>query len=113
MIIMRFFFAICLQLFCTFVLAKPMEILMWHSFAGSLEKELSFLVQNFNKSQPDYQITLLYKGEYTDALTSFAAAFRAGQPPDLIQVFEVGTATMLSPAGVIKPLEDLMGEAGL
>ena len=43
----------------------------------------------------------------------FAAAFRAHQPPAIVQVFEVGTAIMLSPEGVIKPVDLLMSEQGM
>ncbi|KTD46098.1 glycerol-3-phosphate-binding periplasmic protein precursor [Legionella quinlivanii] len=92
------------------VWAEPVEIIFWHSMAGHLGEEVESMVQAFNQSQSDYQIKPVYKGEYTDSLTSFAAAFRAHKPPAIVQVFEVGTATMLSPAGIHKPLEELMRE---
>ena len=40
------------------------------------------------------------------------AAFRAGNAPHIIQVFEVGTATMMSATGAIKPVYQMMTEAG-
>ena len=40
------------------------------------------------------------------------AAFRAGNAPHIIQVFEVGTATMMSATGAIKPVYQLMKDAG-
>ncbi len=52
----------------------------------------------------------MYKGNYLETLTSFAAAFRAHRAPALVQIFEVGTAMMLSPPGVIKPVAQLMQE---
>ena len=99
--------------FCTNLIAQPVEIIMWHSLAGSLGDEVKQLVTGFNNIQSDYIVRLAYKGEYTDSLTSFAAAFRAKQAPDIVQVSEVGTATMLSPAGIIKPLHELMRETGI
>lgn len=92
--------------------AKAVDIIMWHSLAGYLGQELQQMVDDFNQSQQEAIIKLVYKGDYIDSLTSFAAAFRAGQPPVLIQVFEVGTATMLSPQGIIKPVHEIMKENG-
>jgi sn-glycerol 3-phosphate transport system substrate-binding protein len=40
------------------------------------------------------------------------AAFRAGTAPHILQVFEVGTATMMNAKGAIKPVQDMMKEAG-
>lgn len=93
--------------------AKPVEVIFWHSMAGHLGLELTQLVNQFNQQQHRFYIKLVYKGEYTDSLTSFAAAYRAHQAPAMIQVFEVGTATMLSMPGVIKPVQQLMDEQDL
>jgi len=100
-------------LFTKTLFAMPVDIVMWHSFAGDLGGEVKQLVDAFNKSQSEYRIKPVYKGEYTETLSSFAAAFRAKQAPAIIQVFEVGTAVMLSPKGIIKPLDELMLEQGI
>lgn len=91
-------------------IAQPVEIVMWHSLAGYLGQELKQITDEFNQSQPNYLIKPVYKGDYIDSLTSFAASFRAKQPPALIQVFEVGTANILYPPGIIKPLAELLQE---
>ena len=93
--------------------AAPKDIIFWHSMAGQLGEEVSRLAQQFNHSQMDYKVIPIYKGDYNESLTSFAAAFRAKHPPQLIQVFEVGTSVMRSPAGVIKPVDVLMREQGM
>lgn len=90
--------------------AEPKELVLWHSLAANLGKELDFICKSFNQSQTEYRVTPIYKGEYTESLTSFAAAFRAKNPPALIQVFEVGTASMLKPSGIIKPLDEILNE---
>jgi sn-glycerol 3-phosphate transport system substrate-binding protein len=41
------------------------------------------------------------------------AAFRAKTPPHILQVFEVGTATMMAAKGAIKPVYQVMKESGL
>lgn len=101
------------QLFVGLLQAKPVEIVMWHSLAGQLGTAVTQLANDFNQKQDNYALKLVYKGEYTESLTSFAAAFRAKQPPAIIQVFEAGTATMLHPKGIIKPVDELMEEQGL
>ncbi|MBA2657143.1 MAG: extracellular solute-binding protein [Tatlockia sp.] len=110
---MRLASFIFLYFFMGFLYAKPVELVMWHSLAGQTGDEVRELVADFNLSQKNFAIKLIYKGEYTEALTSFAAAFRAKQPPALVQIFEVGKATMLHPRGIIKPIEELMNEQGI
>ena len=52
----------------------------------------------------------MYKGSYPDTMNAGIAAFRAGQPPAILQVYEVGTATMMAAKGAIKPVYQLMAE---
>lgn len=93
--------------------AKATELVMWHGMAGHLGDEVRLLVNEFNQSQTQYKIRAVYKGNYIETLTSFAAAFRAHQPPAIVQIYEVGTAMMLSPKGVIKPVGELMREQNI
>jgi sn-glycerol 3-phosphate transport system substrate-binding protein len=41
------------------------------------------------------------------------AAYRAKTPPHILQVFEVGTATMMAAKGAVKPVHEVMKESGL
>ncbi|WP_131794091.1 extracellular solute-binding protein [Fluoribacter gormanii] len=108
---------IFLSLFIIFssfsVRAKPIELVFWHGMAGHLGDEVRLLADDFNQSQSEYFIKPVYKGNYVETLTSFAAAFRAHHPPAIVQIFEVGTAIMESPKGVIKPVDELMQEQGM
>ena len=81
--------------------------------AGHLGDEVKLLADDFNHSQNEFTIKPVYKGDYIETLTSFAAAFRAHRPPAIVQIFEVGTAIMLAPKGVIKPVDVLMQEQGM
>ncbi len=92
--------------------SKPVEILVWHALAGKLGREVRQLSDEFNRSQTNFIIKPVYKGNYLETLTSFAAAFRAHQPPAIVQIFEVGAPTMLNPPGIIKPVGELMREQG-
>src|SRR5690554_1912246 len=88
------------------------EITFWHSMEGALGERVSELVQGFNKSQSDYVVNAVYKGAYGESMNAGIAAFRAGNAPDILQVFEVGTATMMHAKGAIKPVHEMAQEAG-
>ncbi|MGH6946329.1 MAG: sn-glycerol-3-phosphate ABC transporter substrate-binding protein UgpB [Kiloniellales bacterium] len=88
------------------------EIQWWHAFTGRLGELLAVQVDTFNKSQSDYQVVPVYKGNYTETLNAGVAAFRANQQPHILQVYEVGTATMMAAEGAVKPVYEVMAEAG-
>ena len=86
------------------------EIQWWHSMAGALGDKVNEIAQKFNASQSQYKVVPVYKGQYDESMTAAIAAYRAGQPPAILQVFEVGTATMMAAKGAIKPVYQLMAE---
>jgi len=88
------------------------EIQWWHSMTGALGDKLNELATRFNASQKDYKVVAVYKGSYPESMTAAIAAYRAGNAPHLLQVFEVGTATMMAAKGAVKPVHQLMKEAG-
>lgn len=81
---------------------------LWHSFSGSLGLQFKQIAERFNQSQPDFKVKLVYKGNYIESLTSFAAAYHAGHPPDMVQVFEVGRDAMFSARKGLLPVADLL-----
>jgi sn-glycerol 3-phosphate transport system substrate-binding protein len=88
------------------------EIQWWHSMTGALNDRLNDISNGFNASQKEYKIVPVYKGQYPESMTAAIAAFRAGNAPHILQVFEVGTATMMGAKGAIKPVYQMMKEAG-
>ena len=92
--------------------AAPLEIQWWHAMTSALAERLNKIAEDFNASQSDYKVVPVYKGSYAETMTAAIAAYRAGNPPDIVQVFEVGTATMMAAKGAIKPVYQLMEEAG-
>src|SRR5271167_3226260 len=72
------------------------NIVFWHAMSGQLGDTLVGIVNKFNASQADVTVQPVYKGAYPDTLTATIAAWRAGTAPHIAQVFDVGTATMLS-----------------
>jgi len=88
------------------------EIQWWHSMGGALGEWVNDLARDFNASQKDYKVTPTFKGSYDESMTAAIAAFRAGNAPHILQVFEVGTATMMASKGAIKPVAEVMKEGG-
>jgi sn-glycerol 3-phosphate transport system substrate-binding protein len=88
------------------------EIQWWHAMTGANNDVIVKLAEDFNAAQKDYKVVPAYKGSYADTLNAGIAAFRAGQAPHIMQVFEVGTATMMGAKGAVKPVQDMMKEAG-
>ncbi len=100
------------SLFATFAQAQT-EITWWHAMGGQLGDTVNEIANRFNASQSDYVITPVYKGGYEDTLTATIAAFRAGEQPNIVQVFDAGAATIIGAKGAVIPAEDLIKEAGI
>ncbi|CAM3153547.1 sn-glycerol-3-phosphate ABC transporter substrate-binding protein UgpB [Paracoccus nototheniae] len=84
----------------------------WHAMGGELGAKLEEIAQGFNDSQDEYTVTPAYKGTYPETMTAAIAAFRANQQPAIVQVFEVGTGTMMAADGAIVPVHELMADHG-
>ena len=87
------------------------EIQWWHSMGGALGEALNGLANQFNQSQKEYKVVTTFKGTYPESMTAAIAAFRAGSAPHILQVFEVGTATMMAAKGAIVPVATVMSDA--
>lgn len=88
------------------------EIQWWHAMTGANNDVVNKLAADFNASQKDYKVVVTYKGSYPDTMNAGIAAFRAGNAPHILQVFEVGTASMMGAGRAIKPVAEVMAEAG-
>jgi len=90
----------------------PITLEFWHAMTGKNAENIENLAKQYNASQAAYIVQPVYKGSYSDTMNAGIAAFRAGQAPHIIQVYEVGTATMMSAKGAVKPVHELMKEYG-
>lgn len=88
------------------------EIQWWHSMSAALGDWVNDLAKQYNESQSTYKIVPTYKGSYDESMTAGIAAFRSGNAPHLIQVFEVGTATMMASKGAIVPVAKVLNDGG-
>ena len=89
------------------------RVVFWHAMNAPLGDEVNKLVAEFNGSQSETEVVPLFKGSYPETLTAAIAAWRAGQAPHLVQMFEVGTGSMLAAGPAVKQTWQLLQETGV
>lgn len=93
--------------------AEPVQIDWWHAMGGRLGEVVNDIATQFNASQSEYKVIPTYKGNYEETLTATIAAFRGGEQPNFVQVFEAGAATLMGAPGALIPVEDLLKNNGI
>lgn len=93
--------------------AGPVKIVWWHAMRGELGEEVKRIADSFNASQKAVVVEQVFKGTYPEVLTAAIAAWRAGTAPNLVQVFEVGTGSMLAAGPAVKEIWQLSKETGI
>ena len=88
------------------------EISWWHAMTGANNEVVETLSKEFNESQGDYKVVPVFKGTYPETLNAGIAAFRAKQPPAIMQVFDVGTGVMMAAEGAVKPVAEILSMGG-
>ncbi len=89
------------------------RVVFWHAMNGQLNEEVNRICAGFNAAQTEVEIVPVFKGTYTETLTAAIAAWRANQAPHLVQMFEVGTGSMLAAGPAVKPTWQLIQESGV
>ena len=89
------------------------KIVFWHAMSGPLGDEIGNICKAFNAAQAEYEVEPIFKGTYPETLTAAIAAWRAGQAPHLVQMFEVGTGSMLAAGPAVKQVWQLSQETGI
>jgi ABC-type glycerol-3-phosphate transport system substrate-binding protein len=75
--------------------ADTIELQWWHAMTSVNADRVNKIAADFNASQDAYKIVPVFKGSYAETMNAGVAAYRAGNAPHIIQIFEVGTATMI------------------
>jgi sn-glycerol 3-phosphate transport system substrate-binding protein len=88
------------------------EISWWHAMTGANNEMIEAVSKEFNDSQAEYKVVPVFKGTYPETLNAGIAAFRAKQPPHIMQVFDVGTGVMMAAEGAVKPIADILSMGG-
>ena len=80
---------------------QPVTITFWHAMSGSRGDVITAMVQRFMDANPHVTVEVEYTGSYAETLTKALASYRTGQPPTIVQVYEVGTQSMLDSEAII------------
>lgn len=100
-------------LFAANTALAEVEIQFWHAMGGALGEAVNEIAGQFNNAQDDYKLVPVFKGSYEETMTAGISAFRAGEAPHMIQIFDAGAATIINAPGAARSVEDIMASAGL
>lgn len=109
----------CILACCAMILSPIHEakaktdLILWHSMPGALGEWIDDLIKDFNSQNPQYRVVPQYKGSYDSSMQEALTAHAGGKAPHMVQVFEVGTATMMAARDVIRPVHEVMAQAGI
>lgn len=83
-------------------------ITFWHSMGGVNGQAIDELVQKFNdENEYGIKVESQYQGEYDDSLNKLKSAQIGNMGADLVQVYEVGTRSMIE-SGWIIPMQTMI-----
>lgn len=104
--------SMCFLLFIGTALAEPIKINFWHAMSGSRLGVLESIVEGFNELNTDYEVVPLFTGSYAETLTKFIASYPTGTAPHMVQVYEVGTQTMIDSEAItpVYQIPEMLGE---
>ena len=89
------------------------KIVFWHAMGGANGDQINRITQQFNASQNTVELQSIFKGSYPDTMNAGIAAWRAGQAPHIVQVFYVGTGSMLAAGPAVKQAWQLVKDTGV
>ncbi len=81
------------------------KISFWHAMSAKRMPAVNRIVEGFNAEHPDIQVEPQFSGKYKEVLAKAIAAARGGSPPHIVQVYEVGTQTMLDSGAIVPVFE--------
>jgi sn-glycerol 3-phosphate transport system substrate-binding protein len=88
------------------------EIEFWYGVTGANAEVIESLSKEFNALQTDYRVVPVFKGTYPETLQAGLDAFRAGDPPHIVQVFDVGTGVMMHAEDAFVPVAEVIEMGG-
>jgi sn-glycerol 3-phosphate transport system substrate-binding protein len=103
---------LCLLLSVGTALAKPVTITFWHAMSGSRLGVLESIIESFNATHPDFEVKPLFTGSYAETLTKYVAAYPTKTGPNMVQVYEIGTQTMIDSDAItpVYKIPEMLGE---
>ena len=97
----RFGILVLLVLLTVSVFSAEIVLNFWHGMSGSRMTTVNELCEGFNKTHPGIRVVPQFTGSYAETLTKAIAAVRGGNPPHIVQVYEVGFQTMFDSNAIV------------
>ncbi len=83
------------------------KIEFWHAFGDEARQGwINDRATEWNKDNPDFQVVVTPKGSYRDTLNAAILAARQGNPPHIVQIFEVGSQQAYD-SGLFEPVGNI------
>jgi len=82
------------------------KISFWHAMSGRRLPAVERIVNGFNAAYPHIKVEAQFTGKYRQIIAKTIAAVKAGKPPHIAQVYEVGLQPMLD-SGIIIPVHEI------
>jgi sn-glycerol 3-phosphate transport system substrate-binding protein len=89
------------------------EIQMWMGLTGQGGELLTRFANEFNASQNEFRVVASFKGQYPEQRAAAVAAYRAGNPPHIMQMFDAGSGDMTAAKSAIVPVSEVFKRANL
>ncbi|MCG8480388.1 MAG: ABC transporter substrate-binding protein [Spirochaetales bacterium] len=87
----------------------PVEIQFWYAFSDAPRSGwIQDRIAEWNTMNPDFVVVGERKGSYRETLQAAVLAARQGEPPHLVQLFEVGSQLAVD-SGIFKPVGEVGG----
>lgn len=90
---------------------EKQEVIFWHAMGGAGQEALESTVDDFNQSQDNIQVNAEYQGSYDEALTKYQSVAGTDSAPSMMQVFEIGTMTMINSNSIV-PIQEFVDSDG-
>ncbi len=105
---MKFLAALTGLFTCMVSFVSGADIQLWHGFDGPLEKIFCEIVDDFNHHSGSYKIVPVKKGNYLEVVEKGLEAFKTQEHPQILQVYEVATLSMMHMPKLFVPVDELM-----
>ncbi len=104
----RVFLLIVLTIFGLAGLAAAQtQIEFWHAFGDEARSGwIEDRAREWSEQNPDFEVVVESRGSYRDTLNAAVLAARQGEPPHIVQIFEVGSQQALD-SGLFEPIGDI------
>lgn len=85
------------------------ELTFWYGLSGGPGEELQGIIDEYNESQDKVFVNAQFQGSYEETLNKLKTAVRTQNGPDLVQIYEAGTRTMID-SGFCIPMQEIIDD---